>query len=101
MTSPQGYQFDPRVKVLLPFCTTHYPFNLICHMTMFKKENVDPWAHPAPPSPTPGAWPRLLSKNPIQYISYLICKNTKKFGIKIVEFDFVIEVNDIWPFDLF
>ena len=64
-------------------------------MTMFKKENFDPWPHLAPPSPTPG----LQSKNPIQYISYLICKNTKKFGIKIFEIDFAIEVNDIWPFD--
>ena len=29
------------------------------------------------------------------HISYLICRNTKKFGIKIFEFDFVIEVNDV------
>ena len=63
---------------------------------MFKKENFDPWAHPASQSPTPGSWPRRQSKNPIQYISYLICKNTKKFGIKIFEIDFVIEVKNIW-----
>ena len=25
MTSPQGHQFDPMVKILLAFCSTHYP----------------------------------------------------------------------------
>ena len=48
LTSPQGHQFDPRVKILLAYCSTHYPrlliipVNLICHMTMFEKLNFDP-----------------------------------------------------------
>ena len=25
MTSPQGHQFDPRVKTLLAFCSAHHP----------------------------------------------------------------------------
>ena len=25
MTSPQGHQFEPKVKLLLAFCSTQYP----------------------------------------------------------------------------
>ena len=25
LTSPKGHQFDPRMKMLLPFCSTHHP----------------------------------------------------------------------------
>ena len=36
LTSPQGHQFDPRMKMLLAFCSAVIPVDLICHMTVFE-----------------------------------------------------------------
>ena len=73
------------------------PVDLICHMTMFEKK-VDP---SAPKSPTPGTWPRRQNKNPVWYVLYLSFVRTHtKFGIKIFEIDFVIEIKwylTFWP----
>ena len=46
-----------------------------------------------PPSPTPGAWPRQPNENPVWYVLYLsfVSRHTK-FGLKIFEIDFVIEI---------
>ena len=38
LTSPQGHQFDPRMKMLLAFCSARIHVNLICYMTMFEKK---------------------------------------------------------------
>ena len=38
-----------------------------------------------PLSPTPGAWPRRPNENPVWYVH-------TKFGLKIFEIDFVIEI---------
>ena len=52
LASPQGHQFDPRMKMLLAFCSAYQT----PYMTMFeKKKKFDPWAPPVPQSPTPGA----------------------------------------------
>ena len=67
LTSPQGHQFDPRMKKLLEFCSARHPCRLICHMTMFEKKKI--------------------------YVLYLSFVRTHtKFGIKIFEIDFVIEI---------
>ena len=56
LTSPQGDQFDPRMKMLLAFCSAVIPIDLICYMTMFEKKNcLTPWVPPVPPSPSRGA----------------------------------------------
>ena len=44
LTSPQGHQFDPRMKMLLAFCSAYHPrrFDMICYMTMFEKKCLTP-----------------------------------------------------------
>ena len=65
-------------------------------MTMFEINHfLTPWAPLAPQSPAPGAWPRGQNENPVWNVLYLSFVRTHtKFGIKIFEFDFVIEI--IW-----
>ena len=74
------------------------PFNLICHMTMFRKLDIWP-QHPQVPNP--GAWPRLPNKNSILYVLYLsFVRGCTKFDFKIVEIDFAIEIwwyLTFWP----
>ena len=54
-----------------------------------------------PLSPTPRAWPRRQNKKPVWYVLYLSFVRTHtKFGIKIFEIDFVIEIKwylTFWP----
>ena len=96
LTSPQGHQFDPRMKVLLAFVLLVIPVDLICYMTMFEKNCSTPWVPPVPQSLTPGVWTRRQNKNSIWYLLYLSFVWTHtKFGIKILEIDMVL--NDIWP----
>ena len=55
LTSPQGHQFDPRVKILLAFCTARHPRQFDMPHDHVRKKNdifLTPWA---PQSPTPGA----------------------------------------------
>ena len=41
LTSPHGHQFDPRMKMLLVFCSARHPRRFdICYMTMFEKKFV-------------------------------------------------------------
>ena len=40
LTSPQGHQFDPRMKIYLHSALLVIPVDLICHMTMFEKKNL-------------------------------------------------------------
>ena len=59
----------------------------------FLLEFLDPQPPTVPPSPTPGAWPRWRNENPIWYVLYLsIVWRLTKFGLKIFEIDFVIEI---------
>ena len=101
LTSPQGHQFDPKMKMLLAFCSA-------CHPRIFDMPHDHvwnffwpPWAPPVPQSPTPGAWPRRQNKKPVWYVLYLSLMRTHtKFGIKIFEIDFVIEIKwylTFWP----
>ena len=61
----------------------------------------DPLGTPAPQSPTSGEWPRGQNENPIWYVLYLSFVRTHtKFGIKIFEIGFVIEIKwylTFWP----
>ena len=94
VTSPQGHQFDLKVKILLAFCSYHPPVNLICHMTIFEKKNCfDPLGTHDTPKSHPGAWSRRQNKNPVRYVSYLLYVRTHtKFGIKNFEIDLVIKI---------
>ena len=48
---------------------------------------------PPPTSPTPGALPRRPNENHIKYVLYLsFVRRRTKFGLKIFEIDFVIEI---------
>ena len=58
LTSPQGHQFDPRMKLLLAFCSAYHPrrFDMLHdHVNCLKKKSLTPWVPPVPQSPTPGA----------------------------------------------
>ena len=62
---------------------------------------LNSFTHPAPPSPTPGAWPQQRNENSVQYVFYLLFVRTHtKFGIKILELTWWSKFNDILPFDL-
>ena len=54
LTSLQCHKFDPRMKILLAFCSARHPrrFDMpYDHVEFF----LTPWAPPAPQSPTAGA----------------------------------------------
>ena len=53
LTSPQGHQFDPRMKILLAFCSARHPRRLICHMIMFEIFFLTPLGTPSAPKPDP------------------------------------------------
>ena len=84
------------------------PFNLICHMTMFRKLYF--W-HPAPPSPkyvlkgypleaktAPKKWNQSVQTlghdpgDPMKIPSLSFVRRHTKFGLKIFEIDLVIEI---------
>ena len=101
LTSLQGHQFDPRMKILLAFCSARHPRRFDMphgHVWFF----LTPWAPPAPQSPAAGAWPGRQNENSVWYVLYLSFVGTHaKFGIKISEIGFVIEIKrylNFWPF---
>ena len=58
---------------------------------------ISDFFNPQPPtvpsSPTPRAWPRRPNENPVLYVLYLsFVRRHTKFGLKIFEIDFVIEI---------
>ena len=53
MTSPQGYQFDPRMKILLPFCFTHYPLQFDMPHDHVQKGKFWPLGTPGTPKSHP------------------------------------------------
>ena len=68
---------------------THTP-SLVEFREFFFFDNSAPMV---PPSQTPGAWPRLPNENPVWYVLYLsFVRRHTKFGLKIFEIDFVIEI---------
>ena len=68
--------------------------DLICHMIMFEKIFFWPPGHPQRPKVPPlGHDPLLHNENPVWYVLYLSFVRTHtKFGIKIFEIVFVIEI---------
>ena len=78
LTSPQGHQFDPRMKMVLAFCYARHPRRFDMPHDHVWKTILTPWAPPVPQSPTPGAWPRRQNKNPVWYVLY----NTHKVWYK-------------------
>ena len=55
LTSPQGHQFDPRMKFYLHSVLLVIPVDLIYHMTMFEKKTIfDPLAPQRPKVPSLG-----------------------------------------------
>ena len=92
LTSPQGHQFDPRMKkfTCILFCSSS-PSIWYATRQCLKKILFDPLGTPVPQSPTPGAWPKHQNKYPIWYVLYLSFVRTHtKFGIKIVEIDMLM-----------
>ena len=53
LTSPQGHQFDPRMKMSLAFVLLVIPVDLISYMTMFEKKKFDPLGTPSAPKSLP------------------------------------------------
>ena len=93
LTSPQGHQFDPRMKILLEFCSASHPRRFDMPHDHVWKKKFTPWAPPVPQSPTPGAWPRWQNENPVLCVLYLSFVRThKKFGIKIFEIDMLTQI---------
>ena len=79
LTSPQGHQFDPRMKILLAFCFACNPPGFDMPHDHVWKKNV--WI-PRPQSPIPGAWPWWQNENHVCYVLYLSFVRTHtKFGI--------------------
>ena len=88
------------MKSLLSFCSDRHPrwFDIPHdHVWIF----MTLWAPPTPQNPTPGAWPRGQNENPVWCVLYFLFVGTHtKFGIKIFEIDFVIEIKwylTFWP----
>ena len=55
LTSPQGHQFDPRMKMLLAFCSACHPHRFDMPHDHVLKTVFDPLGTPVPQSPTPEA----------------------------------------------
>ena len=83
LTSPQGHQFDPSMKILLAFCSARHPHRFdMSHDHVIKNDFWTPWAPPRPKVPPlendPGD--RMISRL-ICFVSF-ICENTHKFWYK-------------------
>ena len=103
LTSPQGHQFDPRMKILLTFCSARYPcrFDMPHDHVWKKKKKLTSLGTPSAPKSHPWdmskvtEWKSLL----ICFVSF-ICKLHTKFGIKIFEIDMLTEIlwyMTFWP----
>ena len=73
ITLPKGHQFDPRVNILLAFCSTHICNPRQCDMPHdhVRKKNVSPWAPLAPQFLPIEHKLRIRTKKNVQYVSYL------------------------------
>ena len=96
LTSPKGHQFDPRMKILLAFCSARHPRRFDMPLDhVWKKKYFWPPGYPQRPKV-----PRRQNENPVWYVLYLSFVRTRtKVGIKIFEIDFVIEIKYLtfWP----
>ena len=100
LTSPQGHQIDPRMKMFLAFCSAGHPRQFdIPHDHVWKKIFFDPLGTPSAPKSHHWGMTQGTEYNPVWYVLYLSFVRTHtKFGIKIFEIDFVIELYlTFWP----
>ena len=79
LTSPQGHQFDSRMKMLLAFCSARHPRRFdMPHDHVWKQFFFDPLGTPSATKSHPGIeWKSLL----ICFVSF-ICENTHKVWYK-------------------
>ena len=95
LTSPQGHQFDPRMKILLAFCLACHPRRFdMPHDHVWIKKIFDPLCTPSAPKSDP--WGMTQAKEwksrLICFVSF-ICENMHTVWYeKIFEIDFVIEI---------
>ena len=88
---PQGAGTKKMVLLHVAFMqVTHTP-----NLVEFREKKLF-WPPNPPtvlPSPTCGAWPRRPNENPVWYVLYLsFLRRHTKFGLKIFEIYFVIEI---------
>ena len=62
LTSPQGHQFDYRVKILVAFCSAHHPCQFDMPHDHVRKFFLTPWAPPRPKVPPLGHDPGVRTK---------------------------------------
>ena len=80
LTSPQGHQFDPRMKILLAFCSALHPRGIdMPHDHVWKKIIFDPLGTPSPPKSHPWGMTQATEwkSRLICFVSF-ICENTHK-----------------------
>ena len=102
LTSPLGHQLDPRMKILLAFCSARHPRRFdMPHDHVRKKKFFDPLGTPSAPKSHPWGMTQAT-----EWKSCLIClylsfvRTHTKFSIKIFKIDFVIEIKwylTFWP----
>ena len=94
LTSPQGHQFDPRIKMLLAFCSARHPrrFDML-HDHVWKKIVWPPGYPQCLKVPPLGHDPGDRIKIPSDMFFYLSFVRTHiQFGMKIFETDMVTEI---------
>ena len=93
LTSPQGHQFDPRMKMLLAFCSARHPRQFHMPHDHVWKHFFDPLGTPSAPKSHPLGMTQLteLKSCLICFVSF-ICENTHKVWYKIFEIDMLTEI---------
>ena len=99
LTSSQGNQFDPRMKILLALCSACHPHRFdMLHDHVWKKYFFDPWA---PPMSHPWGMSQAteLKLRLICFVSF-ICENTHKVWYKNLwnwHGNRNLMIFDLWP----
>ena len=80
LTSPQGHQFDPSIKILLAFCSAHHPhwFDLP-HYHVWKEKFFDPLGTLSAPKSDPWGMTQATElKSRLMCFLSFICENKHK-----------------------
>ena len=98
LTSPQGHQFDPRIKMLLAFCSACHPrrFDML-HDHVWKKK-LDPLGTPCAPKSHP--WGMTQGTEWKSHLISFICENTHKVWYKNLwnwHGNRNLMIFDLWP----
>ena len=99
LTSPQGHTFDPRIKILLAFCSARHPRRFDMphnHVWNF----FDPLGTPSTPMFDPWGMTQATEwKSRLVYFVYFICENKHKVWYKnLWNWLCNYKLSDIWPF---